>query len=58
MLPTRSASPRPVTSAASGTARAGAGEDTLLVGVSSTGFDDDAPLDVRLTPEDLVEAWR
>jgi AAA+ ATPase superfamily predicted ATPase len=36
----------------------GAGEETLLVGMSSTGFDDDAPLDVRLTPEDLVEAWR
>lgn len=36
----------------------GAGEETLLVGVSSSGFDDDAPLDVRLTPADLVDAWR
>jgi AAA+ ATPase superfamily predicted ATPase len=36
----------------------GAGEGTLLVGVSSTGFDADAPLDVRLSPADLVDAWR
>jgi AAA+ ATPase superfamily predicted ATPase len=36
----------------------GAGDDTPLVGVSAQGFDDDAPLDVRLTPEDLVAAWR
>jgi hypothetical protein len=31
----------------------GAGEGTLLLGVSSQGFDD-APLDTRLTPEDLI----
>jgi hypothetical protein len=36
----------------------GAGEDTLLVGVSSTSFDADAPLDARLSPADLIEAWR
>lgn len=36
----------------------GAGADTLLVGVSSTGFDDDVPLDVRLSSVDLVEAWQ
>jgi AAA+ ATPase superfamily predicted ATPase len=36
----------------------GADEDTLLVGVGSTGFDADAPLDVRLSPVDLIEAWR
>lgn len=35
----------------------GAGEDTLLVGVSSQGFEDDAPLDVRVSPEDLIAAW-
>lgn len=35
----------------------GAGDDTLLVGVSAQGFDDDAPLDVRLGPEDLLAAW-
>ena len=35
----------------------GAGEGTLLVGVSSRGFEDDAPLDVRLGPEDLIAAW-
>jgi hypothetical protein len=34
-----------------GDARPGAGEGTLLLGVSSQGFDDDAPLDTRLTPE-------
>lgn len=35
----------------------GAGDDTPLVGVSSQGFDDDAPLDVRLGPEDLIGAF-
>lgn len=35
----------------------GAGADTRLVGVSSQGFDDDAPLDVRIGPSDLVAAW-
>jgi hypothetical protein len=36
----------------------GATEATLLVGASAQGFDDDAPLDVRLAPEDLIGAWR
>jgi AAA+ ATPase superfamily predicted ATPase len=36
----------------------GADADTLLLGVSAQGFDDDAPLDVRLAPEDLLGAWR
>jgi len=36
----------------------GAGGETPLVGVSSSGFDDDTPLDVRLTADDLVDAWR
>lgn len=36
----------------------GAGEKTLLVGVSSRGFDTDVPVDVRLSPEDLIGAWR
>lgn len=36
----------------------GAGEDTLLVGVSASGFAADAPLDVRLAPEDLLAAWK
>jgi uncharacterized protein len=36
----------------------GATEKTALVGVSSSGFAPDAPLDVRLAPEDLVGAWR
>jgi AAA+ ATPase superfamily predicted ATPase len=36
----------------------GAGEVTPLVGVSSSGFEKDAPLDVRLTPDDLIAAWR
>jgi uncharacterized protein len=35
----------------------GAGPDTRLVGVSAQGFDDDAPLDVRIGPRGLVEAW-
>jgi hypothetical protein len=26
--------------------------------VSSSGFEEDAPLDVRLEPDDLVAAWR
>ena len=29
-----------------------------LVGVSSRGFDPNVPLDVRLEPADLVDAWR
>lgn len=36
----------------------GAGKATPLVGVSSSGFEKDASLDVRLTPDDLVAAWR
>jgi uncharacterized protein len=36
----------------------GASDETLLVGVSAQGFEDDAPLDVRLSPEDLIAAWR
>lgn len=36
----------------------GASEDTLLVGVSAQGFDGDALLDERLSPEDLIAAWR
>ncbi len=36
----------------------GAGDDTLLVGVSAQGFEEDAPLDVRLTSRDLIAAWR
>jgi uncharacterized protein len=35
----------------------GAGEGTPLVGVASQGFDDDAPLDVRLSAEDLIGAF-
>lgn len=35
-----------------------AGEATPLVGVSSSGFEEDAPVDVRLEPNDLVAAWR
>ena len=34
----------------------GATEKTLLVGVSRSGFDVDG-LDVRLTPEDIVQAF-
>ena len=36
----------------------GASEKTPLVGVSSHGFTAGAGLDVQLTPEDLVDAWR
>jgi AAA+ ATPase superfamily predicted ATPase len=36
----------------------GAGEETLLVGVSSQGFDAGVPLDVRVAPEDLIAAWQ
>jgi len=36
----------------------GAGKTTPLIGVSSSGFEEDAPLDVRLEPDDLVAAWR
>lgn len=35
----------------------GANEKTLLVGVSSQGFEPDVPLDVRLSPQDLTGAW-
>jgi AAA+ ATPase superfamily predicted ATPase len=35
----------------------GADAETLLVGVSSRGFDENAPLDVALSPRDLVDAW-
>ncbi len=35
----------------------GAGAGTPLLGVSSQGFDDDTPLDVRLAPEDLTAAY-
>ncbi len=35
----------------------GADEKTLLVGVSSQGFDPDVPLDARLSPQDLLGAW-
>lgn len=33
-------------------------EDSLLVGVSRSGFTADAGLDVALTADDLIEAWR
>lgn len=36
----------------------GASEKTLLLGVSSRGFEANVPLDVRLSPQDLIEAWR
>lgn len=36
----------------------GAGDATPLLGVSSQGFDRDAPLDVRLSADDLIDAWR
>jgi hypothetical protein len=36
----------------------GADGDTLLLGVSRAGFDADAALDVRLTPEELLAAYR
>lgn len=36
----------------------GASDSTRLVGVSAQGFDEDAPLDARLSPEDLIAAWR
>jgi AAA+ ATPase superfamily predicted ATPase len=35
----------------------GADERTLLVGVSSSGFERNVPLDVRLSPADLLGAW-
>lgn len=35
----------------------GATAETPLLGVSSQGFSDDAPLDVRLGPEDLIAAY-
>jgi hypothetical protein len=36
----------------------GASEKTLLLGVSSRGFEANVPLDVQLSPQDLVAAWR
>lgn len=36
----------------------GAGAETLLVGVSSRGFDAGASLDVALSPQNLIGAWR
>ncbi len=36
----------------------GGDEKTLLVGVSSQGFDADVPLDVALSPDELIGAWR
>jgi hypothetical protein len=36
----------------------GADEETRLVGVSSRGFEPDAPLDACLAAEDLIDAWR
>ncbi len=36
----------------------GAGERTPLLGISSSGFAADTPLDLRLSPEDLIDAWR
>lgn len=36
----------------------GASGRTLLVGVSSRGFETNVPLDVRLSPQDLIDAWR
>lgn len=35
----------------------GGSDETRLVGVSAEGFEADAPLDVRLNPEDLIAAW-
>jgi hypothetical protein len=35
----------------------GGSDETRLVGVSAEGFETDAPLDVRLNPEDLIAAW-
>lgn len=35
----------------------GAGDKTLLLGVSSQGFAADADLDLRLSPQDLIDAW-
>lgn len=36
----------------------GASEKTLLVGVSSRGFEANLPLDVQLSPRNLIDAWR
>jgi hypothetical protein len=36
----------------------GAGTSAQLVGVSRTAFDDGGRLDVRLSAEDLLGAWR
>ncbi len=36
----------------------GTSDRTLLVGVSSRGFEAETPLDAQLSPEDLVGAWR
>lgn len=34
------------------------GRGALLVGVSSNGFEESVPLDIRLEPQDLLGAWR
>lgn len=36
----------------------GASGKTLLVGVSSRGFEASLPVDAQLSPQDLIEAWR
>lgn len=36
----------------------GASGKTLLLGVSSRGFEANVPLDLQLSPQDLIEAWR
>jgi uncharacterized protein len=36
----------------------GASEQTALVGISSRGFEAGVPLDLQLSPEELVGAWR
>jgi uncharacterized protein len=36
----------------------GANDATLLVGVSRHGFDNDAQLDIRLGPDDIIDAYR
>ena len=36
----------------------GAGEKTKLIGISSNGFAADTPLDLRISPDQLIDAWR
>ena len=36
----------------------GAGEKTMLLGISSRGFAADSGLDLQLSPDDLLDAWR